>query len=493
MLSTIVARVLPEPSSGRAIGELVSQQSAAYNEAVTRLNRGIFIPKRSSRTNPKGLNKLLTEWCHEETYRRRIPYSIHQAGWEQAWEANERMREESARRLSRIARCHEEGKPVKKRDAKPHRRTLAHRERKNNPALTITEGRMLKAKGHTITLEHRRYGFAIKTTAQHLDLLDIRSMQFVPRYHYTARVPFEEREYLMKLQVSVPGGFPAALPEVTSADQILGFDRGRKKLAASSNGMEVRYDLAGELAERKGDWKRVKAKKRGSKRRMHAHQRASLRSRLRRERRKKVKRDQVKVIFREPEPLAVAVENIRLPNLLASAAGTEKHPGVKVSAKRSLNRSVSEAGMGETNRIIRRECERAGVPFLPVSAAGTSQTCTRCGYRNPENRESQAVFLCKSCGFRDNADFSAARIVGNRAYIAYFNEVATVKECPTGWPEQPPQGHGKIPLFRGQSEIKPKGDATESGQRTRVRHPKPTVTQLRLPLVALRRCLHQQD
>ena len=275
----------------------------------------------------------------------------------------------------------------------------------------------------------------------------------------------------MKLQVSVPGGLPAALPEVTSSDQILGFDRGRKKLAASSNGMEVRYDLAGELAERKGDWKRVKAKKRGGKRRLH--QRASLRSRLRRERRKTVKRDQVKVIFREAEPLAVAVENIRLPNLLASAAGTEKHPGVNVSAKRSLNRSVSEAGMGETNRIIRRECERAGIPFLPVSAAGTSQTCTRCEYRNPENRESQAVFLCKSCGFRDNADFSAARIVRNRAYVAYINKVATVEECPTGWPEQPSQGHGKIPLFRGQSEIKPKGGATASGQRTRVRTPSP--------------------
>ena len=130
MLSTIVARVLPESSSGRAIGELVSQQTAAYNEAVTRLNRGIFIPKRSSRTNPRGFNKLLTEWRHEEPYRRRIPYSNHQAGWEQAWEANERMREESARRLSRIARFHEEGEPVKKRDARQHRRTLAHRERK---------------------------------------------------------------------------------------------------------------------------------------------------------------------------------------------------------------------------------------------------------------------------------------------------------------------------------------------------------------------------
>ena len=484
MLSTIVARVLPDESSSKAIGELLSEQTAAYNEAVTRLNRGISIPKRSRQANSRGFNRLLTQWRHEEPHRRRIPYSIHQTGWEQAWEANERMREEAARRLRRIARCQAEGKPIKKRDAKQHRRTLAHRERKSNPSLTITQGRMLRAKGHAVTLGHRYHGFTIKTTAQRLDLLDIRSMQLVPRYAYSPRVPLAEREYLMKLQVSVPGGLPTGLPEVTCPEQILGFDRGRKKPAAASNGTEVKFDPAGDIAERKADWQRVRAKKKGSKRRAQAHQRASLRSRRRRERRRAAKQNQIKVIMQEAEPVAVAVENLRLPNLLASAAGTKEHPGVNVTAKRSLNRAVSEAGMGETNRIIHRECERAGIPFLPVSAAGTSQTCTRCGYKDPENRESQAVFLCKTCGFRDNADFSASRIVSNRAYVAYFNEAVTVEECPTGWPEQPSQGHGKVPLFRVQSEIKPKGSATASAKRTRVRHPRPTVTQLELPLVA---------
>ena len=183
----------------------------------------------------------------------RVPYSIHQAGWEQAWEANERMREATLRRQRRIARCQAEGKPVKKRDAKQHRRTLAPRHRKSNPSLTITDGRMLKAKGHTITLAHRHYGFTIKITAPRLDLLDIRSMQLMPRYSYSPRVPLEKRQYLMKLQISVPGGLPAELPEVTLPEQILGFDRGRKKSAAASNGMEVRYDPAEDTAQRKAD------------------------------------------------------------------------------------------------------------------------------------------------------------------------------------------------------------------------------------------------
>ena len=261
----------------------------------------------------RGFNQLLTKWRHEEPYRRHIPYSIHQTGWEQDWEGNEKMRDDATRRINRIARCHAEGKPVKKRDAKQHRRTLALRDRKSNPALITIEGRMFGAKGHTITLVHLHHGFTSKTTAQRLDLLDIRSMQLVPRYDYSPRVPLAEREYLMKLQVSVPGGLPTGLPEVTCPEQILGFDLARKKPAVASNGMEVRYDPAGDIAKRKADWQRVRAKKKGSKRRAHADQWASLRSRRRRERRRAAKQNQVKVILREAEPVAVAVEHIRLP------------------------------------------------------------------------------------------------------------------------------------------------------------------------------------
>ena len=484
MTTTLTARLLPNPVASRAIGELLCQQSAAYNEAVSNLNRGITIPKRSTRKNPNGFNVLLTQWHRKEQHRRTVPYSIHQAGWEQAWEANQRMREEAAARRRRIARCQAEGRPIRKRDARQHRRTLAYRERKSNPAFTITEGRRLKAKGHTVTFEHRHYGFTIKTTAQRLDLLDIRSMQLVPRYDYSSSVPLQDHEYLMKLQVAVPGGLPAELPDVTCPQQILGFDRGSKKNAAASNGMEVRYNPALDMAEQKEDWKKVRAKKKGSNRRHEARQAASKKSRTRRERRKALKRNQIREILQEARPLAVAVENIRLPNLLVSAAGTKEHPGVNVSAKRALNRAISQAGMGETNLLIRRECERAGIAFLPVAASGTSQTCPRCGCRDPENRESQAVFNCKYCSLRDNPDFTASRIVRNRAFVAYFNEYATIEECPTGWPEQPSQGHGSTPLFRGQGEIKPKGGVTRSTIRPRVRGPRSTEAQIALALVA---------
>ena len=439
---------------------MTCQQTTAYNEAVALLNRGTTIRKRSTRKEPHGFNNLLTKWRHTQPFLRKVPYSIHQTGWEQAWEANERMRDQSTLRRKRIERAQTHGQHPKKRDTRQHRRTLAHRHHKDNPSLTITEGRRLSAKGHTITFEHRYFSFTIHTKHQNLDQLAIRSMQLVPCQDYAPSVPLDERQYFAHIQISIPGGLPDVLPAITQPNQILGFDRGRKKPAAASNGEEIQHDPAPDVAERKFDYKSVRVKKQGSKRRQHAKEQAARHSHKRTQRRRAAKRHQVKNILRDAQPKAVAVESLRLSNMLASAAGTKEHPGVNVAAKRALNRAIAEASMGETNQIIHRECERLGIPVLPVPAAGTSQTCPRCGYRDPQNRESQAVFKCQRCTFTDNADFTASRIVRNRAYALYCDPNVTVEQAPTGWPEQPSQRCGEIPLFRIESEIKPTGGAT---------------------------------
>ena len=285
-------------------------------------------------------------------------------------------------------------------------------------------------------------------------------MHLVPAEDYAPSVPLAQRQYIAKIQVSVPGDMPDELTAIADPQEILGFDRGRKKPAAASNGAEIRHDPAPDVAQHKADYLRVRAKKKGSNRRHRAHTAAARRSHKRIQRRRAAKHQQVKAILQGARPKAVAVESLQLPNMMASAAGTPEHPGVNVAAKRALNRAIAEASMGETNRIICRESERLGIPVLPVPAAGTSQTCPRCGHREPQNRESQAVFQCQRCNFSDNADFTASYIVRNRAYALYFEPNVTVEQAPTGWPEQPSQRCGQFPLFRIESETKPKCGAT---------------------------------
>ena len=123
MLTTICTPVLPDPATSQAIGELLCQQTAAYNEAVALLNRGINIRKRSTKKEPYGFNKLLTKWRRHESHTRKVPYSIHQTGWEQAWEANERMQQQAALRHRRLEYALSQGSAPKKRDTRQHRRT----------------------------------------------------------------------------------------------------------------------------------------------------------------------------------------------------------------------------------------------------------------------------------------------------------------------------------------------------------------------------------
>ena len=47
--------------------------------------------------------------------------------------------------------------------------------------------------------------------------------------------------------------------------------------------------------------------------------------------------------------------------------------------------------------------------FKAVNPAYTSQTCSSCSYVHNDNRKSQAIFECQSCGHFENADINAAK------------------------------------------------------------------------------------
>jgi putative transposase len=59
---------------------------------------------------------------------------------------------------------------------------------------------------------------------------------------------------------------------------------------------------------------------------------------------------------------------------------------------------------------------RAGVPFVQVDPAYTSQRCTHCGHIDRRNRTSQAQFVCRDCGFTaEHADILGADNIALRA------------------------------------------------------------------------------
>lgn len=78
-------------------------------------------------------------------------------------------------------------------------------------------------------------------------------------------------------------------------------------------------------------------------------------------------------------------------------------------AKAGLNRAILASCWGTLARRLDQKAAASGVTLVYVSARFTSQQCRACGHTSRMNRESQAVFLCESCGHRDHADANAAK------------------------------------------------------------------------------------
>jgi len=111
----------------------------------------------------------------------------------------------------------------------------------------------------------------------------------------------------------------------------------------------------------------------------------------------------------------IALEKLKILNMVRSAKGTIEEPGKKVSQKAGLNRSILDAAWGRFTNMIAYKAEEAGRKVVFVNPKNTSITCFSCGYVSKENRKSQSDFRCVVCDYVDHADVNAAKNILERA------------------------------------------------------------------------------
>lgn len=75
----------------------------------------------------------------------------------------------------------------------------------------------------------------------------------------------------------------------------------------------------------------------------------------------------------------IAVEDLEITNMTASARGTVDNPGVNVAAKAGLNREIETQTWGMIRQQLTYKAEWAGRTLIAVEAKHTSQTCGQCG------------------------------------------------------------------------------------------------------------------
>ncbi|WP_328418120.1 transposase [Streptomyces violaceus] len=69
--------------------------------------------------------------------------------------------------------------------------------------------------------------------------------------------------------------------------------------------------------------------------------------------------------------------------------------------------------------FIAYKAKRAGLPVVYVDPAYTSRECSRCHHIEKANRPSQAVFICRSCGFAEHADRNSSHNISHRGWYAW--------------------------------------------------------------------------
>ena len=109
---------------------------------------------------------------------------------------------------------------------------------------------------------------------------------------------------------------------------------------------------------------------------------------------------------------ALALEDLRVAAMTATAAGTVEHPGRNVAAKAGLNRSILDVGWGQFTSILVAKAESAGRRIVLVHPAFTSIDCHACGARCTRPRRDTVV--CPVHGALD-ADLNGARNIATRA------------------------------------------------------------------------------
>lgn len=106
-------------------------------------------------------------------------------------------------------------------------------------------------------------------------------------------------------------------------------------------------------------------------------------------------------------PEVVGLEALRVANM------TKRAKGKGVAAKSGLNRKILSRGFS----MVARGIESAlGESVYSVSAAYTSQTCSRCGAVDAKQRQGK-VYRC-ACGYVGDADVNAATNIARRAKVA---------------------------------------------------------------------------
>ncbi len=119
---------------------------------------------------------------------------------------------------------------------------------------------------------------------------------------------------------------------------------------------------------------------------------------------------------------AVAAEDLPIENMMKRCQPIKSNTGRCLpnnqSAKRGLNRSLSDASWYNLTKKLEYLAAKSGKRLDKVNPQYTSKTCSKCSHVARDSRNGEK-FICTNCGHIDDANLQAARNVKTKAIEAY--------------------------------------------------------------------------
>jgi IS605 OrfB family transposase len=193
-------------------------------------------------------------------------------------------------------------------------------------------------------------------------------------------------------------------PKVYEPVDFIGVDRGIVNLATTSDGTNHQ-------GRRLSRYRRWQARKRAE---LQAKRTRSATRRLAR-RAHKERRHATDVNHR------ISKEIVSVAQRTGRGIAVEELGGIRerVRLRRDQRGTLSSWPFHQLGQHLAYKARKAGVPFLEVDAAYTSQRCPRCGHIERANRPSRDHFRCRWCGLAGPADVVAGVNVRDRARSAW--------------------------------------------------------------------------
>ena len=177
-----------------------------------------------------------------------------------------------------------------------------------------------------------------------------------------------------------------------------------------------------------------------------------------------------RAIVDDPRTRVIAFEDLKISNMTSKPKAKRDESGHFLpngaAAKAGLHSAILGSAWGKVYDFTRYKALRAGKLTVKVSAPGSSQECAHCGHTHPDNRPSQAVFVCQRCGHARNADENAAQVIKQRG----IQVVLSGK-----WREKPPK---KTLRLKSQS-VGPERPEPDPAIDARSQEPTPVEIQIR--------------